>query len=369
MISRIARIHSFDLLRGYFLLVILIDHLAYFPSGFEVLTGRGLLYVSSAEGFFLISGIILGIVRGSKLIEKPFRIGAKLLLKRSLQLYVTSVVLTLLFTFIAWLFYMHSDGLKYGVAPITTSLPQLLWQTLTYQYVYGWADFLRFYTLFIAAAPIALWLLRRGRWYVVMAASLVVWWLYRLSPGEDLWEPLAWQLVFFSGFVIGFHWPQIVEWWHQIHIRWRNRIGIALLISFIVTAGASALLVFGDMLHVTNLSTLHRAIEPYFNKDSLPLPRLALGTIWFWGLFWLVRRYEAIVIKRIGWLLLPFGENSLYVYTIEAFVIFFFHIYLVQAQPVEELAPWYINFLLTAVAISIVWFMTRQKVLFKIIPR
>ena len=100
----IERIRAFDLMRGFFLIVILLDHLAYYPSGLDIFTGRGLLYVSTAEGFFAISGLVLGIVRGRKLIKKPLRTPAKLLFKRSWQLYVESVILTLLFTLFAWLF-------------------------------------------------------------------------------------------------------------------------------------------------------------------------------------------------------------------------------------------------------------------------
>ena len=84
----IERIRAFDLMRGFFLIVILLDHLAYYPSGLDIFTGRGLLYISTAEGFFAISGLVLGIVRGRKLLNKPLRTAAKLLLKRSVQLYI-----------------------------------------------------------------------------------------------------------------------------------------------------------------------------------------------------------------------------------------------------------------------------------------
>src|SRR6218665_421663 len=90
------RILTFDLLRGYFLCVILFNHLQFYPNGFDLLTGRGVLYVSTAEGFFLVSGIVLGIVRGRKLLNQPFNVAAKLLWKRALQLYTTSLVLTFL---------------------------------------------------------------------------------------------------------------------------------------------------------------------------------------------------------------------------------------------------------------------------------
>lgn len=73
------RIITFDLLRGYFLIVILLNHLSFYPNGLSLLTGESMLYASTAEGFFVVSGIVLGIIRGRKLIHKPFMVGAKLL--------------------------------------------------------------------------------------------------------------------------------------------------------------------------------------------------------------------------------------------------------------------------------------------------
>ncbi len=155
------RILTFDLLRGYFLCVILFNHLQFYPSGLDFFTGRGMLYASTAEGFFVVSGIVLGIVRGRKLIHLPFMTGAKLLWKRAFQLYLTSIILTLLFTFVGQLF-LGNEGLKYGIYANWSNWWELLWHTINLSYTYGWADFLRLYAIFIFFAPFALWLLRKA---------------------------------------------------------------------------------------------------------------------------------------------------------------------------------------------------------------
>ena len=151
------RILAFDLMRGYFLFVILIDHLGFYPNGFDFITGRGTLYVSTAEGFFVVSGLVLGIVRGRKLLNQPFKNAAKLLWKRAFQLYATSIILTLLFTAVGQLF-LGNPGLKYGIFTDWSHWGTLLWRTFTLQYTYGWADFLRLYAIFIFFAPFALWI-------------------------------------------------------------------------------------------------------------------------------------------------------------------------------------------------------------------
>jgi hypothetical protein len=365
-----SRILAFDLLRGYFLCVILLDHLFYFPSGFDFVTGKSQLYASTAEGFFLISGIILGIVRGHKLLDRPFSVAARLLLKRSVQLYLTSVVLTLVFTLIGWLF-VGNPGLKIGIFPPSGNLVELVWQTLTYQYMYGWADFLRQYAIFIALSPLALWLLRRNLWYVVLLASFGVWCLFPYSPlpTPELSEPISWQLLFFGGFVAGFYWPQLLARWHQLRPVTRTRIGWTLVTIFVVTALINACIVFRiDILGsgTQALASLDARLSPSFNKDRLPLPRLLLAGMWFAALLWLFRRYEKPLLKGLGWLFFSFGANSLYVYTIEAFVVFFFHLFVMLPSGSPD---WYVNLPLSLAGLGLVYLALRTRFLMKIIPR
>lgn len=357
-------------MRGYFLSVILLNHLQYYPSGLDFFTGRGLLYVSTAEGFFAVSGIVLGIIRGRKLINEPFKKVAKLLWKRSLQLYITSIVLTLIFTFLGWLFITNS-GLKFGIYSDWTNIWDLLWKTITLQYTYGWADFLRYYALFLFFAPAAVWLLRKGYWYLVVAISLFVWCLYPLSPWPaNFSQPISWQVVFFGGFIIGYYWPMLVDYWQKIKPNVRRFIGITLISTAVLTAIASALLVFGHNIfadplgsHITNA---HHAIEQFFEKDRLPITRILLGAIWFWAMFWVVRKYEKGIVKKIGWFFLALGENSLYVYTIQAFIVFFAHLFILQpGTTVSSL----IKLALSLAALALVWLAVRTKFLMKIIPR
>ncbi len=171
------RILTFDLLRGYFMVSIILNHLQWYPNALDWVAFRGSLLVSAAEGFFFISGIVLGIVRGRKLINVPFRKAALLLLNRGVLLYVISVILMLLFTFIGW-FFIGNPGLKPGIRPMDESIWSILVGALSLNYIYGWADFLRLYSIFIIASPAALWLLRKNKWAVLMIISIGVWALF-----------------------------------------------------------------------------------------------------------------------------------------------------------------------------------------------
>ena len=64
------RIITFDIMRGIFMLVIIIDHMigAYGESIFVLFTGGGGLPASAAEGFFILSGLMVGYIYGPKML-------------------------------------------------------------------------------------------------------------------------------------------------------------------------------------------------------------------------------------------------------------------------------------------------------------
>lgn len=363
------RILALDLLRGYFLYDMVLNHLNYWPNLLDWTDARGQLFATGAEGFFLISGIVLGIVRGQKLRDQPIKIASKLLLKRSLQLYITYVVSILVFTFLGWWFFMHNPGLKYGIADPSTPPLQMIWQTLTFQYVYGWADYLRMYAVFLLVSPLVIWLLRRGFWWIVMGASVLIW---AVAPRPD-WpanmftQPYHWQLLFFAGMTIGFNWNAINAWWQSIALGTR-RIFIAVLVSLTAVAVAfNVFLVFGVYFgpaataFVTNV---HGVLATPFDKENLGFWRVLYSTACFGSGLWLFTRFDTQIKKFAGWLLVPFGTNSLYVYTVSAFLIFFVQL-LVPSGSTNLL----INTVLTFALLGAIWAMIRYRVLFKIIPR
>ena len=369
---KIPRIMTFDILRGWFLVGILIDHLAFFPNGLDWWSARGGLFVTMAEGFFLISGIILGIVRGAKLVDEPFRKVAKLLMQRGVQLYITSVVLTLLFTWLGLTVFANWPGLKYDIAAADTPIWQIIWETVTLQYFYGWADYLRLYAIFLLVSPVFMWLLRRGKWHIGLALSLGVWLLFpdpniASRMDQEKLQLLSWQLLFFGGMTIGFYWPQLTAWWHGIAQRPRR-----ILVSGIWAVGAATLLYNVAIMLSTmgyDMSVIgatpqlqHDLYVTFFDKERLPLSRILLFMLWFWGWFALVRKFEKPILRVLGWLLVPYGTNSLYVYTVQAFIIFFMHLYF---TPNTQLS----NFLLSAIGIAIPLVMLRYNILGKIIPR
>lgn len=370
--QKIPRVVTFDIMRGFFLIAIIIDHIAFFPNLLDWWGMRGQLLVTTAEGFFLLSGIVLGIVRGAKLVDEPFRNVAKIVLKRALQLYVTYVVLVIAFTAIAWYFYPGNPDVKFGVMP-DQSWWNLIIQTITFQYTYGWADYLRFYALFLAVSPLALWLLRRGQWYIVAGISALTWLFSPIDIVRMPWEqieilqPIPWQLLFFVGLIIGFHWPAITAWWHKHRNVLVRFVAIPVIIVAIGTLCWNVFAVFGEKFideawarELSYRAWELRTIE--FHKEALTFERIALFMVWFWAAFFLIERFQKQIVRFAGWLLIPFGVNSLYVYTLHAVIVFFIHLYFKDTTLIA-------NFLVTAGAIALIYAAIRTKFLMSIIPR
>jgi len=366
-----SRLLTFDLMRGYFMVAIILNHLQWYPSGLDWVSAQGALFVSAAEGFFLISGIILGIIRGRKLIAAPFKKAASLLLKRGVQLYIASVALMLIFTLVGWWFFMENQGLKPGIRPIDQPFLQVLWGALTYEYIYGWADFLRLYAIFLLASPLALWLLRIRKWYVLLTLNVLVWALFPFATGlpysNELLMPISWQLIFFGGMTIGFYWKNIVEWWQQRAHILRSVIVKSIVTLAIATILTNVLIAMHSLFPAfigEPLNALRLALEPYFTKESLPIPRLALFALWFSFGFWLFHTFEKSIVKYFGWILIPFGVNSLYVYILHAFLVFFAQLLLQGATP-----PFIFSLLGSLTILGLILLAIRTQFLMKIIPR
>lgn len=338
------RILTLDLLRGLFLVIIFADHLAYAPSlFFQFATGTSSAYASAAEGFFAISGILVGYIYGPRILHNVRKTTIKIW-KRALLLYGLTVGFTLFYA--AWA--MSLPG-GYARQPNWTGdISGLLLQTLTLQFHFGWADFLARYAVFMIFAPLAVWLIAKHKAWVVALVSGGIWLLGREIPEVQIFT--AWQVVFMFGIIIGAYLPEIenyVKSWtpKTKRIGWYATILIA-AISYLAV--------------VLWLRTPPDQLQPYVDRESVAIGRILIGVIWFTGLYLLFRRFEEVIDRLTLGALLLLGKNSLFVYSIEAFIIFFIDV----AFPPPTHSPLIINTLFGIVGMGLVYAATRYKRLF-----
>jgi hypothetical protein len=121
-----GRIIALDYLRGFFIVVIIIDHLWRWPNIFQYMTGRGELWVSAAEGFVMISGMLVGYIHGYKKRQLPLSGIAAKLIQRGLMLYIWMCITTVFLVATTW--YAQFKG---NVAHVP--IPVGDWQALLHQ--------------------------------------------------------------------------------------------------------------------------------------------------------------------------------------------------------------------------------------------
>lgn len=202
-ITRRPRILALDLLRGSFMIAIILDHINWGPSLWHIATGGGQMWVSPAEGFFVISGLLVGYIYAPRMAQS-FRAAAKKLWQRAGLLYILAVIFTFAYTIAALSF--AADAL-----PPTwpRDIGSFIYNTLLMRYAYGWTDFLPRYAVFMAIAPFALWLLTRGYAWLVALVSIVTWAFLHTNP---YFLPFSsWGAVFFVGMIAGYYLPTLQQ--------------------------------------------------------------------------------------------------------------------------------------------------------------
>ena len=356
------RLTTLDFLRGYFLFVIIVDHVELYPGGFDFLTGRGRLWVSAAEGFFFISGLLVAYIY-----RKKFRKGTNFgwiwrkMWSRAAQLYICAVALTLLFTY--WAVASGDTSIKYGL-PAVIHWPQIITDTLTLQYSFGWADFLPHYVIFLLAAPFVFYLLLKGKWWVVVPASIAIW-TQRGQEGFDL----AWQTIFFGGMIIGFYWDTLREWLATLAPS-RQTI---LRRSVYTAAGATFVVSYLSVYLLSELNA-HSAALPawlaavtaqwdqantyvwqFLEKWTMEPGRIITFMLWFAALYMLCEKHEATIKRVTRGAFETLGRNSLFVYGLHALVIFVLHLAL------RGHTNFWQNALITAGVLAVIWGITYAK--------
>lgn len=362
------RIYELDLLRGFFICVIILDHLQFWPSPLQYLTGQGRLWVSAAEGFFLISGLLIGYLRAYKGATTPLKTLTEGLLKRAFTLYIWCVGITLLVTALAVLLPASPLMPKPPSVEHTSSLFSYMVSTFSMGYASDWIYFLRLYAIMLAVTPLFLLLLRKKLWLLAALLSLSAYAASVLFNTAEV--AMQWQLLFFGAALIGWKFETILTW-----LRERPRVRKGFIMSLVtITLSTMALSYF--MVHGwdyvesphTKLSresyvSIRSNVDPLFSNTPLAPLRVVLAFIWFGGLLALFHIVRPWLLRFLGWLLLPFGQSSLTVYCLQAIVLCF----VVTLVPLTE--SYWLNGLIGVVVLLTFAILVRLNAVQKLLPR
>ena len=344
-----GRIRALDYLRGFFIVVIIIDHLWRWPNLFQYLTGRGELWVSAAEGFVLISGMLVGYVHGYKKRKQPLKPLAIKLVRRGLMLYIWMWITTIILVGITWNL-APKGGMSYIPVPVG-DWHELVSLMLTFDYAHSLTHFLYLYAIYLIVAPIVIWLLRRRLWWLVSILSFTTYWV-GIQLGT---EYLQWQILFFGATVFGYHFDELLERYRQLPSSIKHAIRIAVIIGMI-----------GSFMYSMALTFAHDPgsyTDPLFTRRPLSFPTIPMAVLWFMGLLSLFT-YLNPILERWGRWLLTFGERSLTAYILHTIPMV---IIAIMWEPTPD-KFWFDTFL-AIVCVASTWLLLKIPSINRVIPR
>jgi hypothetical protein len=352
-----ARILALDYLRGFFVTVIIFDHLWKFPSIWMLFTGQARLWVTAAEGFVMISGFLIGYIRGKKALKYPFREVAEKLLKRAAMLYLWMVIMSVVYIAIDW-YLKDVPNIPSSPAAIG-EWGEALRLTLTIEHPHLWIYFLALYAVFLALAIPVVWLFRHNKSWLVLLLSTG---LYVIGITKNI-EWMKWQILFFGLSVIGFHFETLRSWWSNLGARGRRKYEFSVYLAAIATVALSVITTFYPSILGEQVS---RQLNSYFIIEDFGALRIIMSLLWFTAIALFFNRFINQIARLTGGVLDFIGTHSLSAYIIHGVVICVINYLLVELAISENFIT---NSLLGLIAIATVYGLLKIPFIARVIPR
>ncbi|NEV64314.1 OpgC domain-containing protein [Thiorhodococcus minor] len=372
-----------DLLRGLIMVYLIVVHFE-LASALSIFAWDRLALISSAEGFVFLSGIVVGLVYRRRMERDGLREATRLLWRRAWQLYqvnlfvIASIALLGLIPAVDVFELTHWTNPWSGESfPLYPAAGTAWWDYLVriallrigpHQF-----QVIGLYVLLMACAPLALYLAGRRLTWVVLLLS---WGAYALNHYLQLrvtgaryeyaFPSLTWQLLFFHGLLIGYYRDRTLEFLASTASRWLVYLCVALLAGFFFLANNNPHPLFWPWGHLSFIApeTFGEMYRTWFMKTPLGLGRLLNNVAAFVVAYHLLSRYWRYFERPLGWLLIPLGQNSLYVFILHIYVLL-----ILYNTPLPDMDLFSVNTLIHLGVIVSIWLMVKQRFLFSVVPR
>ena len=373
-----------DFLRGLIMLYVVVVHIECF-SLFSLFAWERLGIVSSAEGFVFLSGLVAGLVYGKRAGTEGISAVVRKLWKRSFQLYRVNVFVILSIAVFGLMPLVNVFEVTHWWVPgqpeqnftlypsAATPWWNVILQAVMLKIGPHQFQIIGLYVVLLAAAPAVIYALMRGHAGKVLLLS---WMLYGLNTFLPLrltgfrfelgFPIMTWQLLFFNGIVIGYHREKVLGYLVEPENRWIFILSALLCLGFIFLGFNNAGTMFWPWptLSLISAETYTSLYVTWFNKTTLGLGRLLNNAALFVTLYILLSRYWHLFNRAIGWLVIPLGQASLYVFTVHVYAIL-----LINNTPIPAQHSFVLNTVVHGGTVLTIWTMLRHKFLFGWIPR
>ena len=212
-----------DWLRGIAMTCVIVNH-SKLQSLLSWFSYERFWVVTAAEVFIVLSGIVLGMVYGRRLVRDGWRAVVRGLSRRALTLYIAFVAVTLsivvlsLFGVDVWVLSTGTDRITMWLGD-PSSIDASAVRDMLLMRSGIWAfEIVGLYVWLVLVAIPCLLMLRFVGWRPLLAVSWMIYVAYRIAPHpltsaefEAVFPIAAWQLLFVHGIAIGYHRDHLEE--------------------------------------------------------------------------------------------------------------------------------------------------------------
>lgn len=217
------RLDVLDGMRGYFLVFMMLNHLI-FTGGYLLvkINHNQLTFVEDAQGFVFMSGLLVGMVYGRKMLKSGYDAARDRIWARAFELYRYAMGIIIVILLARFVLPQSTEIWHNWLGETNLNDATRLASIATFLFQPTFLDILPQYIIYMIFAPALIWLCVSGRWIEVAIGSLLVWMAGQLGLHRLITYPLndwlsatdkegvrasfnllGWQIVFFSGVIIG----------------------------------------------------------------------------------------------------------------------------------------------------------------------
>ena len=374
-----------DLIRGMVMFILIVVHIN-MTSVYNYIAWERFGVVTGAEGFVILSGLILGLLSRMRMMHDGFGSTVNKQFSRSFLLYRTSlfviisVLLIDLIPFIdahATMTFTTYAGKVYNLYPdmalFTQYHDKIIAKFLLLKYGPHQFQILGLYVILLMLSPFVLWLLSKDKVAVVLTVSWIIYFAnngFHTRPTgaqfEYAFPILTWQILFVHGLVIGYYRNEIWNFFHSKKGAVVFYITLVLFFIFLFFTYNNPISKIPAYLrlHVIDPETFRFIYQKFFPKNTLGIGRLINDFVLLVISYGLLSYFWKPIERLLGWFFIPVGQASLYVFILHIYAcILIANITLFSQEDIL------INTLGHTLVFVFMWLMVRYKVLFTVIPR